>query len=54
MSLSQKQKFLTFSRILMFRQPFAVFIPIALAFISSSDVKQRRLAGVSLIQFNNY
>jgi hypothetical protein len=48
MSLSQKQKCFTFSLIFIFLHPFAVLMPIALAFMSSSLVKQRRLAGVSL------
>jgi len=47
MSPSQKQKFFTFSRIFIFLHPFAVFMPIAFAFISSSLVKHLRLAGVS-------
>jgi hypothetical protein len=38
-SESQKQKCFTFSRIFMSLQPFAVFIPIAFAFINSSLVK---------------
>jgi hypothetical protein len=46
-SPSQKQKCFTFSLILISLQPLAVFIPMAFAFISSSLVKQRRLAGVS-------
>ena len=49
MSPSQKQKCFTFSLILMSRHPLAVLIPIAFAFISSSLVKQRLLAGVSKI-----
>ena len=49
MSPSQKQKFFTFSRIFIFLQPFAVLIPIALAFISSSLVKHLLLAGVSIL-----
>lgn len=47
-SLSQKQKFLTFSLILILRHPLAVLIPMALAFMSSSLVKHRLLAGVSV------
>jgi hypothetical protein len=47
MSASQKQKCLVFSLILMSRHPFAVLMPIALAFMSSSLVKHRLIAGVS-------
>lgn len=47
MSPSQKQKCLTFSLILMSLHPLAVLMPMAFAFINSSDVKHRLLAGVS-------
>lgn len=53
-SESQKQKCLTFSLIFISLHPLAVFMPIALAFISSSLVKHLRLAGVSIFKKLKY